>query len=103
MKKMKNRAIKNIKVNIYTANIDGSKTRTSTTLSYAICDFYFGNCLFPIESREILNLGKGLIEYRKWLTAKAQEWVNEQHVYSTHLTNGGSCIQAAKSKGWNSC
>lgn len=59
---------KNIKVNI-PATTD--RARTSTTLSYVICDFFFGDIVNP-QAKSKLKAAK----YRSWLEDKAQKWVN---------------------------
>lgn len=77
---MKNDYTKNIKVNIYEVNRDGSKKRTSTTLSYQICDFYFSKCLYSAEAEKILTQSTvGVFKkYREFLVARVQGWANTQ-------------------------
>lgn len=66
---------KNIKVNVVISR-DGSKLRTSTTLNFALCDFYFGNVLNTKKQRELMQ--KGMNKYRDWLVSTVQVWVKEQ-------------------------
>ncbi len=62
------RKTKNIKVNIPAT---AHRKRTSTTLSYVICDFFFGG-IVNLELRMKLTDD----EYRSWLESKAQKWVD---------------------------
>lgn len=66
---------KNIKVNVVISR-DGSKVRTSTTLNFALCDFYFGNVLNTKKQRELMQ--KGMDKYRDWLISTVQSWVKDQ-------------------------
>lgn len=66
---------KNIRVNVILTK-DGSKVRTSTTLNFALCDFYFGNVLNTKKQRELMQ--KGMDKYRDWLIDTVQEWVKKQ-------------------------
>lgn len=66
---------KNIKVNVVISRGD-SKVRTSTTLNFALCDFYFGNVLNGKKQRELMQ--KGMNKYRDWLVLTVQAWVKEQ-------------------------
>lgn len=66
---------KNIRVNVILTK-DGSKVRTSTTLNFALCDFYFGNVLNTKKQRELMQ--KGMDKYRNWLVDTVQEWVKKQ-------------------------
>lgn len=59
---------KNIKVNIPATE---DRKRTSTTLSYVICDFFFGDIVNP-QAKSKLKAAK----YRSWLEDMAQKWVN---------------------------
>lgn len=82
MKYPKHSATKNIKVNVYVTDLNDktTKTRTSTTLNYDMCDLYFGECLYFDEGRKAFK--KSMENYRKWLITKAQDWLNEQTIYS---------------------
>lgn len=89
---MKQSHTKNIKVNIYVRDFlsedKDKKIRTSTTLNYQICDFYFSSCLYPEEARKLTKskARNSLAKYRKWLIGKVQEWANSQSVaISSHL------------------
>ena len=66
---------KNIRVNVILTK-DGSKVRTSTTLNFALCDFYFGNVLNGKKQKELMQ--KGMNKYRDWLVLAVQSWVKEQ-------------------------
>lgn len=71
---------KNIKVNVTAVDLDGIKHRTSTTVSYSICKYYFGSLLYPEQAQEAIK-GQGearLASYRKWLVGAVQCWVNKQ-------------------------
>lgn len=82
---MKNDYNKNIKVNIYeTSAIDSTVRRTSTTLNYQICDYYFGTLLDAKSANRALE--KGLKTYRAWLVSRVQEWATAQnYANSNHL------------------
>lgn len=75
---------KNIKVNVYVrdrSSGSGAMKRTSTTLNYGICKFYFSECLYTQEARQTKFQGsdRACAELRRqWLVAKVQEWVNAQ-------------------------
>lgn len=58
----------NIKVNIPAT---ASTKRSSTTLSYVICDYYFGDLLNPSCKSKLSKSGK----YRPWLESTVQTWV----------------------------
>lgn len=59
---------KNIKVNI---SATSDRKRSSTTLSYVICDFYFGDIVNPPVKKKLKS-----DKYRSWLEDMAQKWVN---------------------------
>lgn len=82
---MKNDYNKNIKVNIYeTSAIDNAVRRTSTTLNYQICDYYFATLLDAKSANRALE--KGLKTYRAWLVSRVQEWATAQnYANSNHL------------------
>lgn len=61
-------ATKNIKVNIPAT---ASTKRSSTTLSYVVCDYYFGDLLNPTSKSKFSKTGK----YRSWLESTVQAWV----------------------------
>lgn len=66
---------KNIRVNVILTK-DGSKVRTSTTLNFALCDFYFGNVMN--KNKQLTLMQKGMDKYREWLIDTVQEWVKNQ-------------------------
>ena len=82
---MKSDYNKNIKVNIYeTSALDKTVRRTSTTLNYQICDYYFGTLLDAKSASKALS--KGLKAYRAWLVSCVQDWANTQnYANSNHL------------------
>lgn len=59
---------KNIKVNIPATS---TTKRSSTTLSYVVCDYYFGDLLSPASKSKLSKSGK----YRSWLESTVQAWV----------------------------
>lgn len=67
---------KNIRVNVILTK-DAVKTRTSTTLNFALCDFYFGNVMN--KNKQLTLMQKGMDKYREWLIDAVQEWVKKQH------------------------
>lgn len=64
---------RNIKVNVKT-----NTGRTSTTINYVLCNYYFS---FALERDKTINF-KSADQYRKWLEQQVQEWVNEQGIKS---------------------
>ena len=85
LKAKKSDLFKNIKVNIYEESYlheDKKMVRTSTTLNYQICNFYFGQTLHRDEYNKMhLSLTDAArAKYRKWLEAKVQEWANDKHI-----------------------
>ena len=65
----------NIQVNIRFFDENGSQKRSSTTLSYTICNYFFAEVLFLKEKKP-----KQPSAYRKWLVEKVQNWTNEQEL-----------------------
>lgn len=59
---------KNIKVNIPARE---DRKRSSTTLSYTVCDFFFGDIVNPAVKKKLKS-----DKYRSWLEDMAQDWVN---------------------------
>ena len=71
---------RNIKV---TMNEDrgGEIVRTSTTINYGICDYYFGRILYPDEALKAKNdkrYRNPMARYRKWLESVVREWSKTQ-------------------------
>lgn len=66
---------KNIKVNVVISR-DGSKVRTSTTLNFTLCDFYFGHVMN--KKKQMTLMQKGMKQYRTWLIDTVQEWAKNQ-------------------------
>lgn len=60
---------RNIKVNAKT-----SSGRTSTTINYTLCNYYFFHALEKEKEAKF----KTIDERRKWLERQVQTWVNEQ-------------------------
>lgn len=67
---------KNIRVNVILTK-EAAKIRTSTTLNFGLCDFYFGNV--KNKHKQMALMQKGMDKYREWLIDTVQEWVKKQH------------------------
>lgn len=68
---------KNIKVNIVALRAS-KPVRTSTTLHFDLCDFYFGKVCNTKKREELMQ--SGMSNYRTWLEKAVQVWVKEQPV-----------------------
>lgn len=64
-----------IQVNIKFFDENSSQKRSSTTLSYTICNYFFAEVLFLKEKKP-----RRPDLYRKWLVEKVQNWTNEQEL-----------------------
>lgn len=70
---------RNIKVTMNEIH-EGVERRSSTTLSYAICNYYFGNVLHPKEAYKARDkrYKDPKERYRKWLEGKVKDWAKNQ-------------------------
>lgn len=67
----------NIKVNIVVLRASKAK-RTSTTLNFALCDYFIGKVKNTKKREELMQ--SGMDNYRIWLEKAVQAWVREQAV-----------------------
>lgn len=71
---------RNIKVTMNEMH-EGTERRSSTTLSYGICNYYFGDILNPKEAHKAKNDKRykdPKARYRKFLEGKVKEWAKTQ-------------------------
>lgn len=76
---MKNNYESNIKVTMDEVN-QGVKRRSSTTLSYGICNYYFGEILYPKDAEKAYDkrFKDPDARYRVWLVKRVTEWAKTQ-------------------------
>lgn len=80
VKAMKTKYDRNIKVTMNEIH-QGEQRRSSTTLSYIICNYYFGDILYPeiaIKAKTDKRYKDPDARYRKWLEGKVTEWAKTQ-------------------------
>ena len=66
---------KNIKVNIL-AEKNEHNVRSSTTLEFRLCDYYFGHLLNAAKREKLIQ--EGADQYRSWLVLTTNSWVQTQ-------------------------
>jgi hypothetical protein len=76
---MKDNYTRNIKVTMDEV-INGEKRRSSTTLSYDICDYYFATILYPKQSKVDGRYKDPKARYRTWLEKTVRAWAKQQEV-----------------------
>lgn len=79
-KAMKTNYERNIKVTMNEI-YQGEERRSSTTLSYVICNYYFANILYPeiaIKAKTDKRYKDPAARYRKWLEGKVIDWAKTQ-------------------------
>lgn len=72
--------VRNIKVTM-NETVLGVDRRSSTTLSYVICDYYFGVIMYPEQADKVKNDKRFKdtdAHYRKWLENHVKEWAKTQ-------------------------
>lgn len=77
---MKNNYESNIKVTMNEVN-EGVKRRSSTTLNYGICSYYFGDILEPEAAKKAKSDGRfkdPQQRYRDFLVNRVTEWAKTQ-------------------------
>ena len=77
---MKTNYERNIKVTMNEI-YQGEQRRSSTTLNYGICNYYFGVILYPeiaLKSKTDKRYKDPDARYRKWLEGKVTEWAKTQ-------------------------
>lgn len=77
---MKTNYERNIKVTMNEV-YEGVERRSSTTLSYVICNYYFADILYPKEAAKSLDkrYTDPQARYRKWLEKVVIDWAKTQH------------------------
>ena len=78
---MKSNYERSIKVTM-NETIDGEIRRSSTTLSYDICDYYFGTILHLEDANKAKNDKRykdPQARYRGWLEDKVRAWAKQQN------------------------
>jgi len=94
--------IRNIKVTM-NEEIAGITRRSSTTLSYVICDYYFGVVLYPdkaLKAKSDKRFSDTSDNYRKWLENEVREWAKTQPQARSVLLER-TMIEAIYNKGYN--
>lgn len=79
---MKDNYTRNIKVTMDEV-IDGEKRRSSTTLNYDICDYYFGSILHlkdATKAKTDKRYKDPKARYRGWLEKTVRAWAKQQEV-----------------------
>lgn len=76
---MKTNYERNIKVTMNEI-YQGEERRSSTTLSYVICNYYFADILYPKEAAKSLDkrYSDPKARYRKWLEKTVIDWAKTQ-------------------------
>ncbi|MGP4120891.1 hypothetical protein ACTXMV_12370 [Psychrobacter celer] len=77
---MKDNYNRNIKVTMDEV-VDGEKRRSSTTLNYDICDYYFGTVLHledATKARTDKRYKDPKARYRDWLEKTVRAWAKQQ-------------------------
>lgn len=76
---MKTNYERNIKVTMNEI-YEGLERRSSTTLSYVICNYYFGDILYPKEAYKARDkrYKDPQARYRKWLEVTVTNWAKNQ-------------------------
>lgn len=70
---------RNIKVTMNEV-YEGVERRSSTTLSYVVCNYYFAEILYPKEAAKSLDkrYKDPQSRYRKWLEKTVTDWAKTQ-------------------------
>nr|WP_181718215.1 hypothetical protein [Psychrobacter sp.] len=79
-KAMKTNYERNIKVTMNEI-YQGEQRRSSTTLNYGICNYYFGDILYPeiaLKAKTDKRYKDPDARYRKWLEGKVIDWAKTQ-------------------------
>jgi hypothetical protein len=77
---MKTNYERNIKVTMNEL-YEGVQRRSSTTLNYGICNYYFGDILYPETAYKAKNDKRYKdpeARYRKWLESTVTDWAKTQ-------------------------
>jgi len=77
---VKKELLRNIKVTMG-ESVLGVERRSSTTLSYVICDYYFGVIMYPDEAlraKSDKRFSNPDANYRKWLENRVKLWAKTQ-------------------------
>lgn len=72
--------MRNIKVTM-NETVLGVERRSSTTLSYVICDYYFGVVMYPEQAAKVKNDKRFKdtdAHYRQWLENQVKKWAKTQ-------------------------
>lgn len=74
---MKNDYERNIKVTMNEVH-QGETRRSSTTLNYGICNYFFGKILYPKKAKLDKRYKEPEKVYRAWLVATVTDWAKTQ-------------------------